>query len=438
MAREMEAHRQDEENEIQGFSKAVIDVEVVSESNETYHPMDDCMRPSQAAKRRLAQGEQLPSSDDSIDCFPVSIDKDTQRSSDDSVEEDGAQKGVTQHQHAKKGKRRLRERSRSSSLPIRRSSRRVPGEKKVYDMSVHPQDEALELLSFDEEEVAASSSKRRRTNPKESISDASEPMEQDTRRNRSKQIMNSSDLGGTAFGEEEDLTTGGDSINVITHMSPTHDLQTDYTCERLTSPTPSVSTPPLHSIRRKRSLDVWKPFPGARSFHHDRDSWPFIRGQSFDIWTEQAEDEVAKEALVTLPLEFEHDDKENQLENTDQQTSDPLDGIAVIPASQYRQSDEDIVDAQNNRLVSEALYDESGIDFDAYGLDSTDGANDEVASCQRELGANEDIMRLLASGAHLPRAPRARSHKKLPSEEATTIGTAMADVSLRHKGWLAM
>ncbi|KAH9881881.1 hypothetical protein J1614_001052 [Plenodomus biglobosus] len=363
-----------------------------------YHPMDDSIRPSQAAKRRSAHGEQLLSSGASIHFFSTRNDADTQPSSDYSIEEGRTRKKVVQ-KHVSKGKKRPRQRS-QSPRPTRRSSRRVSDEKKPYDMSVHPQDKDLELLSSDGEEVSRPFS-RRRKDSKKSNSNGDRTTEISTKSDRTKQTIISSDSGSTVS-EEEDVALGGSSFDTVMQMSPQQTTVTNDACPRSISPTTSVPLPAPHGIRRRESLDVWKLFPGDRYFRHDQASQPFTPGQPFDIWAEQAEDQVAEEALAAFPLNFEHDDKENRLDHTDLQSSDPLEGIAVIPASQYRRSDEDVLDAQNTRLVAEALYDDEEIDFDTYGLDSTDGANDEGASCRQVLGGNEDIMRLLASGAHSP------------------------------------
>ncbi|KAF2855582.1 hypothetical protein T440DRAFT_385243 [Plenodomus tracheiphilus IPT5] len=374
-----------------------------------YHPMDDSIRPTQAAKRRSAHGERLLSSDDSSECLSVHCDADTPPLSEASFEGEAflEKRGWKQ---AKQGKKRSRDQMQSPQEPTRRSSRRVSDEKKSYDMSVHPQDEDLELLSSDDEELSMPSPKRKRTHSRKSgNSSAATSIAPKTKAGRAKRIVISSDAESGTM-DQEGIFTGGDSLDGIFQMSPEEVAHADDTQVKPTSSTSSICTPPPHGIRRKESLDVWKLFPGDRYFRHERDSLPFTQGQSFEIWEEQTEDQAVKEALAAFPLDFEHDDKENEIEGADQQNSDPLEGISVLPASQSRRSDGDALDAQNPRLVHGALYEEEVIALDNYGLHSTDGANDEDAADQ--LDTNLEIMRLLASGGDLPR----ETSKNDPSE----------------------
>ncbi|KAI8942516.1 hypothetical protein NX059_000580 [Plenodomus lindquistii] len=353
-----------------------------------YHPMDDRTRPTHAAKRRLAYGEHLPSSDDSSDCFSVQTDADTQPHSDDSFE--GAstrQKRVSRQ--SKHDKKRTRKRSRSPPVPTRRSARRVSEEKKFYNMSMHPQDKDLELLSSDDEEVSMSFPKRRKTTPKKcSDSDATVLTGSKSKSVRSRPIIVSSESGQTST-DQEDGIMAGDTFDTIMQMDPKEVLHVNDTRAKSTSPTPSIPTPVPHGVRRRESLDVWKLMPGERYFRHDRDSWPYTLGLPFDIWDEQKEGQVAEDAMTGFPLNFEHDDKENQLDSTDQHYSDPHEGITVIPASQYRGLDGSASAVLNSGLAREALYEERRLGSDTYGF-SADGAYDENA------------MRPLASGAHLP------------------------------------
>jgi hypothetical protein len=112
-----------------------------------YHPMDDSVRPTQAAKRRSAHGEIQFSSDDVSESFSVHAESD--------VEEDGNNQEEGQKaKPTKKGRKRARQQSRSPE-PTRRSSRQTATPKISYNMSVHPQDRDLEESSASESDVVA-------------------------------------------------------------------------------------------------------------------------------------------------------------------------------------------------------------------------------------------------------------------------------------------
>jgi hypothetical protein len=135
--------------------------------------------------------------------------------------------------------------------------------------------------------------------------------------------------------------------------------------------------------------------PGERYFRHDRDAWPLSPGQPFQIFHEKLEDQLAREAMAASPLNYEHDDKENDTNVADlDPLSDAYEGISVMPASQYRQSSEDRQFSRQHNLVSEALYDDPAPP--SYGLDGTNGTHDEQPS------AFTECMEVLISGGHLP------------------------------------
>jgi hypothetical protein len=112
-----------------------------------YHPMDDAIRPTQAARRRTAHGEKQTcfDSDDSSEASVVTH-TDAEESSDENSE---AEEEPVQNQKGKK--RKLTQLQLLSVEPTRRSSRKVSEPKISYNMNVHPQDEFL-LASSDEEE----------------------------------------------------------------------------------------------------------------------------------------------------------------------------------------------------------------------------------------------------------------------------------------------
>jgi hypothetical protein len=121
-----------------------------------YHPMDDSIRPSQAAKCRSAHGEEQLSSDDSSE---ASVQGD---GSDSDEEEENNKEEEQKSRPAKKGKKRARSPYQSPE-PTRRSSRRIATPRVSYNMSIHPQDRDLEESSTTDSsgEAAAPGPKRK-------------------------------------------------------------------------------------------------------------------------------------------------------------------------------------------------------------------------------------------------------------------------------------
>jgi hypothetical protein len=124
-----------------------------------YHPMDDSVRPVQAAKRRSAHGEIQFSSDDISESFSVQAESDEEEEGDHQEEEQIARP-------TKKGRKRARQYSRSPE-PTRRSSRQTATPKISYNMNVHPQDRDLEESSASESDIVSTteSIKRKTLSP---------------------------------------------------------------------------------------------------------------------------------------------------------------------------------------------------------------------------------------------------------------------------------
>lgn len=116
-------------------SKLVYDVK--------YHPMDDDIQPTRAAKRRLAHGEtQSILVDSSGSCS---------ENNEEGTDDDNAAANSTDEEEATvQPKSRKRRRCHNSPLePSRRSLRKTPETKVLYNMSIHPQDEELEMLTME-------------------------------------------------------------------------------------------------------------------------------------------------------------------------------------------------------------------------------------------------------------------------------------------------
>lgn len=193
---------------------------------------------------------------------------------------------------------------------------------------------------------------------------------------------------------------------------------------RTSSPLSTVTTPPPYGIRQKEGLDVWFLKPGQRYFRHDKDSWPGQRGRDFDIHTEPLEDQLAVEANALSPLNYDHEDKENDVTNFgSEEAVGPTDGMIVMPATQYRSLFGD-GDAQNQHpAVMDAFYTEERM-FPPYNLGGSDGANDADDRGQKStLGA----MDILASSDHLPRATNVKKATTVPDSVFGSSTTAEAE-----------
>jgi hypothetical protein len=119
-------------------------------------------------------------------------------------------------------------------------------------------------------------------------------------------------------------------------------------------------------------------------------------GQSFQIFNEKLEDQLAREAMAASPLNYEHDDKENDINTADlEPLPDTYEGISVMPASQYRQSSGDRELSRHRALMSDALYDDPPPP--SYGLDGTHGIIED------HVDAFAEGIEILASGRHLPK-----------------------------------
>lgn len=107
--------------------------------DQKYHPMDDFIRPSQAAKRRSLHGE-----------GPLLDDRSESDASEDSASDAGSKDGDQESddddsQPPARGHKRKRSLSRTPK-PTRRSSRRRTTPKVSYNMRIHPQDSDLRQI----------------------------------------------------------------------------------------------------------------------------------------------------------------------------------------------------------------------------------------------------------------------------------------------------
>lgn len=173
----------------------------------------------------------------------------------------------------------------------------------------------------------------------------------------------------------------------------------------------SLTTPHPHGIRRKEGLDVWNMLPGDRYFRHDRDSWPVYSGSSFEIFEECLEDQLAAEAAALFPLIYEHDDKENNINSPNgEPTPDSLEGISVMPASQYTPSSNDMETSRQIALDSDTPHDTSEEVLQAYVLGDGNSTGDEQTDARGTNTLLED-MHVRVPDSHLSQPVTEEEHR---------------------------
>ncbi|KAF2829348.1 hypothetical protein CC86DRAFT_444447 [Ophiobolus disseminans] len=345
-----------------------------------YHPMDDSIRPTQAAKRRSAHGEEQPSSDDENGSFSVRADSDT----DSDVNEEEVKKPEA----VKKGKKRARHQSQSLE-PTRRSSRRTADTKVLYDMSVHPQDQDLIVVSSDDDED--------RSNPTTKRKRSSHSSSKSKGRTKTPHVT---EISSDATDPDDEPLVSVEDSNKGPEPAPAGVPEIFI---KSSSPLSFVATPPPSGIRRKEGVDVWLQAPGERYFRHDRGSWPTTPGLPFQIHVDSLEAHLEAEANAASPLSFDHDDKENEVTHPGlDETPNALDVFTVMSASQYRRTSEDSHALQERSLVNEAFFSEHHV-ASPYGLGG-DGTQEEQNRNIVKISVS-DAMSVLVSGEQLPRGP---------------------------------
>ncbi|USP78880.1 hypothetical protein yc1106_06154 [Curvularia clavata] len=352
-----------------------------------YHPMDDTIRPIQAAKRREARGEEQVclDSDDSSEGSTVHTNAEESEDNQNEAEEEPKQ--------AARGKKRRLAQSRPVVGPTRRSPRNVSEPKVSYNTSVHPQDAFL-VLSSDEEEVKS----KKKAKP-----------------SKHEQLVNKPNLySGAAvsksvkrkYADYVENSTSDDSDSSDEHGLCSVETDADAPAAIESSPTSPVAGHPQEGIQYEAGMDVdsLSSWETCVEDDADADAYPAQLGQPFNVFIENLSEQLASEAHAFSPLEYNDDDKENPVDNNETD-SDPLpttEGISVIPEVEYRETSEERELSSHRALVSYALYDEPAPL--TYGLDGAH-YNGELGLISSEVGTPEFIfesMKILASGAHLP------------------------------------
>ncbi|KAH6614104.1 hypothetical protein C7974DRAFT_70895 [Boeremia exigua] len=349
--------------------------------DQKYHPMDDFIRPSSAAKRRSIHGvtsgvlDNEASEDSSSDM--ASILGDT-----DSDDEDS--------QPPTRGQKRKRSKS-PSSEPTRRSSRQRTTPKVSYNMKIHPQDSDLKR-------VWACDGSNSSPSPTKKVS-----LHADTSLRSENRPDNSQEVYESLFADSPEDSSSERSSESVQNPPILEISITEPVSEQSISPADSYQD--LH--------------PDVAYLGGNLRSWPDVKGLPFCVYTERIEDQLSAEAEAASPFHYEDDDKENDVINPEfVPTPNPLDGISIIPASHYRRSPGFHSGPAHGSIASHAFYAHPQFEASPYGLGWSDGIHDAGNSYTRDCPLT-DYMSILASGENLPRAstpPEIRPCSNNPSD----------------------
>lgn len=262
--------------------------------DQKYHPMDQFTNPKRAAKMKSKYEDDLLVSDNTVTTF----DNEANQLDCETDVDDGPEKKATSGKDS----------SYSSTKPFRCSSRQMK-RNVLYDTNIHPQDVEIEELEEAEQAVYAPN-KRVKT-----CVDGRE-VESDEENGETEQEIKDSDL-----------------MQLVEDVGSDHD---DF--QSSNSPPKSSVTPAgvnghaqSFSAHHKESLSIVpQRTPGCHSTD-DNDSWP--TGKPFRIYEEALESQLRMEASAPPPLQYNDDDKENNVEDAAlEDEPDPNARIWVRPA----------------------------------------------------------------------------------------------------------
>jgi hypothetical protein len=366
--------------------------------DQKYHPLDDVIRPSHAAKRRSIHGEECPSEDElSVSSFGGS---DATTYSDVEIASSPVKAKPT-----KKAPKRVKFDTKLPE-PTRRSSRQKSQPTVSYNALVHPQDDLLEL-AFAEDETAKPSSARKRRRRSSDRSDGEDEQSDDDSSPRGSRQQS----GCITINSDRML------LRKIDYQSPHFACYSfagcNHTCisEILTtlldtvpeSPDPfrsSSSSSPIETVASDQSPTIFKRPQADQHFLRNRDLLPNARGEHFELWVDNFNDQLAHDANAASPLKFDHDDKENDVSNPDLEPEpDVNSGVSVVPLSLHRSSVGGHIISGGTSMAQEALYSHDESVTTPYGLGA--GATHSMVNNGPQF--HPDYMRLLASSEHLPR-----------------------------------
>jgi len=146
----------------------------------------------------------------------------------------------------------------------------------------------------------------------------------------------------------------------------------------------------------------------------NQNPWPDVKGLPFSIYIERVEDQLNAEAEAASPLHYEDDDKENDITNPELvPTPNPLDSIAIIPASHYERPPASHSTPSHGSMANNAFYLNPQFEALPYGLGWGDEDFDVNSGDTRDRSI-PDYTRILASGESLPQTS---TPNEKPSQE---------------------
>ncbi|KAG9202940.1 hypothetical protein G6514_003721 [Epicoccum nigrum] len=335
--------------------------------DQKYHPMDDVIRPSQAAKRRSLHGES-----------PLVDDRSESYASEDSTSDAESMNGDQEsNDDDSQPPARGRKRKRSLSPELtRRSSRRKTTPKVSYNMRIHPQDSDLRRIGACDGSNSLPESNKTTGYHSSKVGETDGPS---TGLKELHRPMLANGTNESSYAElskpSQELTKQQVSVMVAAAGSTT----------KLTDTCPNLS-------------------PNLAYLTSNRDSWPKVQGLPFCIYTERMEDQLDAEAAAASPLITEGDGKENNETDSELVPSpDPLNDISIIPASQYqRSSGLRTVDTYHSMARNDP-YAQPVFEAFPYGLGWGDGIH-EVNNDNTHNRSLSDYMRIQVSGENLPQS----------------------------------
>jgi hypothetical protein len=359
------------------------------------------IRPSHAAKRRSIHGEECPSEDElSVSSFGGS-----DASTDSGVEKASS---AVKAKPTKKGPKRVKFDIKLPE-PTRRSSRQKSQPRVSYNAQIHPQEDLLEL-AFAEDETAKPSSARKRRRSSDRSDGEDEQSDDDSSARGLRQQSGCITINSDGMLLEK-IDYQSFRFACCSFAGCNHNYLSD-TCKKILTKLPDTvpespdpfrsSSPssPIETIASDQSPTIFKQPQGNQHFLRNRDSLPETRGEHFELWVDNFNDQLAHDANAASPLKYDHDDKENDASNPDLEPEpDVNSGVSVMPLSLHRSSVGGHRVSGGTSMAQEALYSHDESVTTPYGL----GASATYSMVNNGPQFHPDYMRILASSEHLPR-----------------------------------
>ncbi|KAF2682120.1 hypothetical protein K458DRAFT_391154 [Lentithecium fluviatile CBS 122367] len=279
--------------------------------DQKYHPMDDVVQPSRAARHRAKYEEQ-------------NLDEDSEGTDFQEDDQSDSDVGVDHHRNTNK-RRKL------SHFPptqgTRHSSRRT-NRNVLYDMNVHPQDEEIEQMEIDSDQEGTSADED--AGPSQ-VTDGNTTM-----------------VGGRVIPD-----TGDDTASEQSSSSPPR-----------SSPLSSITLGPLRAtgIRLVPGQVLVDTSRGHRRSPRDRHS----NSPGFHIYEDPVDVQLQILASAPAPLNYPHDDKENMVEDMESDDEPVVhDNTTVLPAAELTEEQIGALSDPAMDYVEPSMFDGSsdGMDY---------------------------------------------------------------------------